>query len=205
MRPARILILNLNPSDCLGADLHAIVESQFDVEEVKFEEQIGPDSEATECGKKLARVISSSGSDFSVIIAVQSADRLKHTRRLFLSPEIEIPTKPLLVVVDEAEPEEMIEWIKQLAADFITKPLKTIDVLPRIWRLLDQASESETELRQIKQELGMRQLVLRSHRLVKFGRRRVRCQWMRQPQTAMRQPAPLDRLPMLHCCPPPCG
>ena len=159
MRPARILILNLNPSDCLGADLHAIVESQFDVEEVKFEEQIGPDSEATECGKKLARVISSSGSDFSIIIAVQSADRLKHTRRLFLSPEIEIPTKPLLVVVDEAEPEEMIEWIKQLAADFITKPLKTIDVLPRIWRLLDQASESETELRQIKQELGMRQLV----------------------------------------------
>src|SRR6185369_4498142 len=98
-------------------------------------------------------------SDFSVILVVQSADRLKHTRRPFLSQGMEIPAIPLLVVVDEADSDEVIEWIKQLAADFITKPLKTIDVLPRIWRLLDQASESETELRQIKQELGMRQLV----------------------------------------------
>lgn len=157
MKPARILILNLNPVDCLGEELRSIVQSQFKVEEVKIGEQIGPDYATTESGKKLAEVISSS--DFSVIFVVQSADRLQHTRRFFLSPEIKIPTTPLLVVVDEAEPDEMIEWIRQLAADFITKPLKTIDVLPRIWRLLHQVSESETELMQIKEELGMRQLV----------------------------------------------
>ncbi|HJP91147.1 MAG TPA: sigma-54 dependent transcriptional regulator [Pyrinomonadaceae bacterium] len=157
MKSARILILNLNPSDCLGEELRAILQSQFKVEEVKIGEKIGPDSAATECGKKLAQVISRS--EFSVIFVVQSADRLKHTRRFFLAPGIEIPTTPLLVVVDEAEPDEMIEWIRELAADFITKPLKTIDVLPRIWRLLHQFSESETELMQIKEELGMRQLV----------------------------------------------
>ena len=157
MKPARILILNLNPSDCLGDELRSILQSQFEVKEVKIEEKIGPDSAATESGKKLVQVIS--GSDFSVVFVVQSADRLQPTRRFFLGPGIEILTTPLLVVVDEAEPDEMIEWIKQLAADFITKPLKTIDVLPRIWRLLHQVSESETELMQIKEELGMRQLV----------------------------------------------
>ena len=157
MKPAKILILNLNPSDCLGDDLRSIVESQFKVEEVKFYERIGPDSAATECSNKLAQMISRS--DFSVIFIVQSADRLKQTRQLFLSPGIEMPGIPLLVVVDEADPVEMIEWIRQLAADFITKPLKTLDVLPRIWRLLDQASEAETELMQLKEELGMRQLV----------------------------------------------
>ena len=156
MKPAKILILNFNSSDCLADDLHSIVQSQFQVEEVKFEEKL-PDSAATECGKKLAQVISRS--DFSVVFVVQSADQLKHTRRLFLSPGIQIPTTPLLVVVDEADPDEMIEWIRELAADFITKPLKKIDVLPRIWRLLDHASESQTELMQIKEELGMRQLV----------------------------------------------
>jgi DNA-binding NtrC family response regulator len=72
---------------------------------------------------------------------------------------MEIPAIPLLVVVDEADSDEVIEWIKQLAADFITKPLKTIDVLPRIWRLLDRSSESEIELMKIKKELGMKQLV----------------------------------------------
>ena len=155
MKPARILILNLDPSNCLGDDLRSIVQSQFDVEEVKISDD--PDFAATKGDNKLAQVISRP--DFSVIFVVQSADRLKHTRRLFLSPEVEIPAIPLLVVVDEADPNEMIEWIKQLAADFITKPLKTIDVLPRIWRLLDQSSEPELKLMQVKEELGMRQLV----------------------------------------------
>jgi DNA-binding NtrC family response regulator len=157
MKPARILILNLNPSDCLGDELRSILQSQFEVKEVKIEEKICPDSAATESGKKLAQIISRS--NFSVIFVVQSADRLQPTRRFFLDSGIETLTTPLLVVVDEAEPDEMIEWIRQLAADFITKPLKTIDVLPRIWRLLHQSSESETELMQIKEELGMRQLV----------------------------------------------
>jgi two-component system, NtrC family, response regulator GlrR len=151
MKRARILILNLNPSDRLGDDLRCIVESQFEVEEVKIEET------ATACGEKLAQVIPSSNP--SVIFVVQSADRLKHTRHLFLSSGIKLLTIPLLVVVDEAEPDEMIEWIRQLAADFLTKPLKKIDVLPRLWRLLDQSSESETEVLRVKEELGMRQLV----------------------------------------------
>lgn len=157
MKPAKILILNLNPSDCLGDELRSIVESQFEVEEVKIWEKIGPDPTITDCDKKLAQVISRS--DFSVVLVVQAADRLQHTRRFLLRPSIEMPTTPLLVVVDEAESDEMIEWIRQLAADFITKPLKTIDVLPRIWRLLHQFSESGTELMQLKEELGMRQLV----------------------------------------------
>ena len=156
MKPAKILILNFNTSDCLADDLRSIVQSEFEVEEVKIYEKL-PESAATECGKKLAQAVSRS--NFSVVFVVQSAERLKHTRHLFLSPGIQIPTTPLLVVVDEAEPDEMIEWIRQLAADFITKPLKKIDVLPRIWRLLDQSSECETELMQIKEELGMRQLV----------------------------------------------
>ena len=36
MKRAKILILNLNPSDRLGDDLRCIVESQFEVEEVKI-------------------------------------------------------------------------------------------------------------------------------------------------------------------------
>ena len=157
MKRARILILDLNPLDCLGDDLRSIVESQFEVEQVKIWEEVGPHSESTECATKLAEI--SHASNISVIFVVQAADRLKHTRRLFLSSELALPAIPLLLVVDEADPDEMIEWIRNLAADFLTKPLKTIDVLPRVWRLLDQGSESETRLKRVKEELGMKQLV----------------------------------------------
>ena len=155
MKRAKILILNLNPSDCLGDDLRRIIESQFDVEEIKFWE-FGADSTAAECGKRIAQIIPRS--DPAVIFVVQGAERLKYTRRLFHSPGIEATTIPVLVVVDEAEPDEMMKWLRESAADFLTKPLKKIDVLPRVWRLLDQSSESETQLLRVK-ELGMKQLV----------------------------------------------
>jgi len=156
MKRARILIINLNPSDHLGTDLRAIVETQFEVEEIKFSDDIATDATSPD-GKRLAQVIPLFNP--SMIFIVQSADRLRLTRQLILSSAIRVPDVPLLVVVDEAEPDEMIEWIRQLAADFLTKPLKKIDVLPRIWRLLEHASESEIELLRVKEELGMRELV----------------------------------------------
>ena len=157
MKLTKILILNLNPLQHLADELRGIIKSQFEVEEIKLQEEIGLASVSTGCSQKLAHIISQSKP--SIILVVQSADRLKHTRHLLLSPEIELPTIPLLVVVDEAEPAEMFEWIRQLAADFLTEPLKATDVLPRLWRLLDQSSEAETELLRVKEELGMRQLV----------------------------------------------
>jgi len=156
MKRATILILNLIPSDRLGTDLRSIVETQFQVEEVKFSDDIG-NSTAGECGKKVGQVIALSNP--SMIFVVQSAERLKLTRQLILSSAINVPPVPLLVVVDEAEPDEMIEWVRKLAADFLTKPLKKIDVLPRIWRLLEHSSDSETELLRAREELGMQQLV----------------------------------------------
>ncbi len=157
MKRAKILVIDLNPSDRLGNDLRTIIESEFDVEEVRIGDEIGTGLAAAKCRKTLAHVIARSNP--SVIFLVQSSDRLRHTKQLFHSPEIDVPKIPLLVVVDEADPDEMIDWIRQLAADFLTKPLKKIDVLPRIWRLLDQSSESESELLRVKEELGMRQLV----------------------------------------------
>jgi two-component system, NtrC family, response regulator GlrR len=157
MKRTKVLILNLNTSERLADELRVIIEAQFEIEEITLAEEISATSAFTECRRKLAQVISHSKP--AVIFVVQAADRLKDTRHLLLSPAIELPTIPLLVVVDEAEPGEMFEWIRQLAADFLTRPLKATDVLPRLWRLLDQSSESEIELLRVKEELGMRQLV----------------------------------------------
>lgn len=154
MKHAKILLLNFDPSEDMGDELRSIIESSFVVEEVKIWEKIDADST---CGKKLAQVITQSHP--SVLLVVQSADQLKRTRQLFQSLKIEVLTMPMVVVVEEGEPDEMFAWVKELAADFITKPLKKSDVLPRVWRLLDQSSESETQLLRVKEQLGMRQLV----------------------------------------------
>jgi two-component system, NtrC family, response regulator GlrR len=157
MKPAKILLLNLNPSEGLGDELRQIIESSFDVKEVRISEQIHLDSASAELGEKLARVIRESNP--SVIFVAQSADRLRATRQLFDSLTLEVLSVPLVVVVDECEPDEMFAWIRHLASDFLTRPFKRIDLLPRVWRLLEQSSESNAQLTRIKEQVGLRQLV----------------------------------------------
>jgi len=154
MKRPKILLLNLDPTGGLGDELRSILESSFNLE-VKFWRRNEDDSAMTVCGKELAEVIPRSHA--SLIFVVQSADLLKHTRQLFHSLK-ELLTVPLVVVVDEGELDEMFAWVRQVAADFLTKPLKEIDVLPRVWRLLGQ-SESETLIVRMKKQLGLRQLV----------------------------------------------
>lgn len=156
MKQPKVLLLNLDPTGVLGEELRSILESSFNLEEVKFWRRIEDDSAMTGCGKELAEVIPRSHA--SVIFVVQSADLLKHTRQLFHSLK-ELLTVPLVVVVDEGELDEMFAWVRQVAADFLTKPLKEIDVLPRVWRLIGQSSESDTLVIRLKKQLGLRQLV----------------------------------------------
>jgi two-component system response regulator GlrR len=156
MKRPKILLLNLNPTGRLGGELRNILESSFNLEEVKFWQRNEDDSAMTLCGKELAEVIPRSHA--SVIFVIQSADLLKHTRHLFHSLK-KLLTVPLVVVVDECELEEMFAWVRQVAADFLTKPLKEIDVLPRVWRLIGQSSESDAMVMRLKKQLGLRQLV----------------------------------------------
>jgi two-component system response regulator GlrR len=157
MKRPKILLLNLNPSDRVGDDLRCIFESQFDLEEVKIWQKIDEKAALADCGKKLAQVIHRANP--SILFVVQSANQLKRTRQSFAGLRRKVLTMPLVVVVDEGDPAEMFAWLRELAADFLTQPLKKIDVLPRVWRLLGQSSDADSQLLRVKEQLGMRQLV----------------------------------------------
>jgi two-component system response regulator GlrR len=156
MKRPKILILNLDPAGRLGDELRSILESSFNLEEVKFWRRNEDDSAMTVCSQQLAEVIPRS--DACVIFVVQSTDLLKPTRHLFHSLK-ELLTVPLVVVVDEGELDGMFAWVRQVAADLVTKPLKEIDVLPRVWRPVGQFSESDSVVLQLRKQLGLKQLV----------------------------------------------
>ena len=66
---------------------------------------------------------------------------------------------PFIVVAEAGEPDEMFEWLKLGAADFITAPLKAGEVLPRIWQLLEQNPRRPQPVTSLKERLGTRLLV----------------------------------------------
>jgi DNA-binding NtrC family response regulator len=70
--------------------------------------------------------------------------------------------KPVIAVYDGLETEEMIELLKVGVSDFIIPPLKAIDILPRVWRVLAHKESADITAHSLKKKIGLRQLVGKS-------------------------------------------
>jgi DNA-binding NtrC family response regulator len=69
---------------------------------------------------------------------------------------------PVLIVTGEAGPEATFKLLRAGAADFVLPPLKSSDVLPRVWRLLEAARPAESFKHRLKERLGLRNLIGKS-------------------------------------------
>jgi two-component system, NtrC family, response regulator GlrR len=65
----------------------------------------------------------------------------------------------LIVVVVDADQEELIELVRPGIADFIVSPPKHSEVLVRIRRLLNQSSQTRKTQQVLKEKLGLQQLI----------------------------------------------
>jgi len=69
------------------------------------------------------------------------------------------PLLPVILVVDSCEPADLIEVLKLGVSDFVTSPLRPVDVVPRALRLLDQARLKREPVIAIKERIGLKQIV----------------------------------------------
>jgi len=72
-----------------------------------------------------------------------------------------------MVVIEAGEPSEMLQWLKTGAADFLTVPLRKIDVLPRVWRLLEHDNLDDPVRRSRMARQGVGELVGESHEFLR--------------------------------------
>jgi two-component system response regulator GlrR len=75
-------------------------------------------------------------------------------------------TRVLIVVSDAEESEEVDEFLSKGAAEFLVPPVRTVDVIPRLHRLLGVGQDDDS-VRQLKTKLGLQNLVGQSPEL--FG------------------------------------
>jgi len=50
------------------------------------------------------------------------------------------PPCPMLVVAGDSQPDDLYQLLERGVADFVTSPLRASDILPRLWRLLNDTS-----------------------------------------------------------------
>jgi DNA-binding NtrC family response regulator len=66
---------------------------------------------------------------------------------------------PVILVIEKCNPVETYSLLKLGIADFITPPFNSIDILPRLWRILDQKKQSADTTHKLKERLGLKQLI----------------------------------------------
>src|SRR5581483_4202478 len=94
-----------------------------------------------------------------VIFVVFSQSTLKPARALIRALRRQSLQALIIIVTEVDKPEVMVDLLQLGASDFITLPLKAIDVLPRIWRLLEQRCQEHTLTLKLKKRQGLKQLV----------------------------------------------
>ncbi len=156
MKEAKILILNFNPGSVIGATLEKIVSSCTTFS-VQVQQESQSDSPPVSCRARLPKL--SARERYDLIFLVLSAIKLKPVSELLQSRGNGHPVTPVIVAVDVCKPDEMFSLLKLGVADFITSPLREINILPRIRRLLEQKMEEKTLIHKLKEKLGLKTLV----------------------------------------------
>jgi DNA-binding NtrC family response regulator len=156
MKMPTILMLDLHQSKDLSKALRRILDCNFKV--ITQEE---PDE-----GEGLPRDLldlpaAASPGQYDLIVGILP-QHLPNRGLLLQNTGTARAGVPLIIVVDEAEPSEMFELLKLGAADYITPPLKAVNILPRVWRLLERRQPVPDVTQALKAKLGLKQLIGRS-------------------------------------------
>jgi len=157
MKPAKILLLDFNPTASSSVALRDILESRPGRDDIELTQEVIRNGDGRPRPAELSQFISANRSD--VIFLVPSAGPLGEARELFRSLEGECPSAPIIVVWETGGADEMVEWLRLGAADCITSPLNANDLFQRVRQFLEQGSHRESQIRTLQGQLGTRFLI----------------------------------------------
>lgn len=160
MEEVRSFLLDFDPASCLGHTLRNILGSSSHLD-VKLQQASIESCGQELCDVDITRIISQYNPALTFVVL--SPSMLKKASILFQSIRQRFPEMPIMVILEEGEPDGVFDFLKLKAVDFITPPLKAIDILPRVLRLLEQSSWRETQKQALKGKLGFKKLIGESH------------------------------------------
>lgn len=153
---ANLLIIDCRPSETVGASLHEMLEQAGNV-------QVRLHRQAAEDFCRLLQSTSRSSSLFNVhsdaVFLVLSCKQLHHVDAFISFLKKKPSSPPVILVHQECDPGIVLKFFRLGIADCIASPLRPVDVLPRLWRLLEHTRSSSTLVHTLKKKLGLEQLV----------------------------------------------
>lgn len=156
MKQGKLLLLDSNPTSGLCQMLQGVLESSNGLNAPLHHETLKTDVSHLHT-KDISKIVSNFNPGTVFLISPHSL--FNHTCTLLRSLRTKFTNIPLLLVMDECPPEEVFDLLKLGATDFITPPLKPADILPRIWRLLEKNTPTETLHQTLMEKIGLQHII----------------------------------------------
>jgi DNA-binding NtrC family response regulator len=155
MRPEKLLLLDLSPTNGACEQLRSMLETTFEVNSIPLEGEC--DNTNQEAHNNLLDAVRDY--DPSLIFLILPRPGSTRTAPLLHTIFTELTELPVVVVTETDEPGELFELLRQGVADFVTPPLRAVDLFPRIWHALEQTRREEPWVQKLKEKLGLKQLI----------------------------------------------
>jgi len=155
MKRATILLLDLTPDDSRCNQIITILKTSSALA-IKFEARHlsgGGAERLNDFVKSAIRV------EPQLVICCFSDHDTELTSATVRTLATKAPTVPVVLLADGCEPASLLDLLKCGASDYVTFPLKPIDIVPRINRLLERATESDLLVGSLKERLGLKRLI----------------------------------------------
>ena len=159
----RVLLLNLGLSDKVCMTLAEILLPYFRLKTIDFYSGCG--DRVTHSDYDLSQLISRHSP--AIIFLASATNLITQTRELLELIRKDFSAIPAMLLTEVDDPDEMLAWLKLGAADFLTLPLRAIDVLPRVWRLMKHNDLENPVMGACGAKLGLNELVGESEKFLK--------------------------------------
>jgi DNA-binding NtrC family response regulator len=149
MRPPKILLLDFCFSQKLSESLLSLLSPSASATSVSVELQDGD----------FVLDSTKAHGDFDLVFVLLAPALVSRASQLLQQIKSQFPATPLAVVLETEEPEGLLDLARSGADEFFAPPLRSLDVLPRVLRLIERADPEEALVECVKARVGLKQLV----------------------------------------------
>jgi len=151
-----VVLLNLSDPEKVRCSLEKILVPYFKLSVMGYSSDESLDGKRFPKTCSLSKLMTVSNPAIAFLVSAREPAQAKQLLALI---KRELPLIPLLVLVEAVTPDEMLDWLRLGAADFLITPLRAIDVMPRIWRVLECPTPAVPEPKSLNASTAIEELV----------------------------------------------
>jgi len=159
MNPLNLFILNVHQSADLGISLRNILAHSADFHVDLLMQSIDHEDPAA---SPLSSAVADHLDKADITFLVSSCLRRSEVHSIISHISEKRQNLPIIMVSEEGSPDEIIEYLRTGVADYLAPPLRAVDIIPRLWRMLDHARQRSTLVHAMKTKIGLTQLIGKS-------------------------------------------